>query len=181
MEGDARGQVGGMEMGKAERERLAGESKTWRCSGCGGRSNEDILKEEGGEVIEGKENKHEVPDELKFGFRDEMGKDEGGESKKEVTERPESKDTSVPPGASVPPATMPAGPSTAVTVPPASSSSTALQPTRTIPVATTAQTPVHMAPQIHQAQSDGVPAWIDKAIAALVAALAFMVMRKILL
>ncbi|KAH8599997.1 ubiquitin-conjugating enzyme, partial [Bisporella sp. PMI_857] len=44
MEGDARGQVGGLEMGSAERERLAGESARFVCAVCG-RCNEDILRE----------------------------------------------------------------------------------------------------------------------------------------
>ncbi|KAL2037503.1 hypothetical protein N7G274_009784 [Stereocaulon virgatum] len=174
MEGDARGQVGGMEMVKSERERLAGESRTWRCGGCGGRTNDEILKEEGGEGTEGG-GKQEVPDELKFGFRDEMGKGQG-----EMDARRKEKEAEAV-SAPVPVQTTPAGPSTAVTAPPASAPSTALQPTRTVPISPTAQPPLQMAPQIRQAQSDGVPAWIDKAIAALVAALAFMVMRKILL
>lgn len=174
MEGDARGQVGGMEMVKSERERLAEESRGWKCAGCGGRSNEEILKEEGGEgtKVGGKQ---EVPDELKFGFRDEMGK---GESEKEA--KGKEREMEVVP-APVPVQTTPVAPSTAVTAPPASPPPTALQPTRIVPVAPTTQPPLQLAPQIRQAPSDGVPAWIDKAIAALVAALAFMVMRKILL
>ena len=179
MEGDARGQVGGMEMGKVERERLAGESKTWRCVGCGGRTNEDILKEEGGEAKEG-EGKQEVPEELKFGFRDEMAKAEVGEAAKENEKQSQSTSTSVP-VETTPITASAAGTSTAATVPPASSSSTALQPTHMISVPPTAQPQMRMAPPIHQAQSGGVPAWIDKVIAALVAALAFMVIRKILL
>ncbi|KAK3174153.1 hypothetical protein OEA41_001397 [Lepraria neglecta] len=163
MEGDARGQVGGMEMGKVERER----------------TNEDILKEEGGEAKE-REGKQEVPEELKFGFRDEMAKAEGGEAAKENEKQSQSTSTSVP-VETTPVTASTAGTSTAATVPPASSSSTALQPTHMISVPPTAQPQMRMAPPIHQAQSGGVPAWIDKVIAALVAALAFMVMRKILL
>jgi hypothetical protein len=118
---------------------------------------------------------HEVPDELKFGFRDEMGKGEGEKEAKGKEREAESS------SAPVPVQTTPAGPSAAAVALPAAPPSTALQPTRTVPIAPTAQPPLQLGPQIQQAQSDGVPAWIDKAIAALVAALAFMVMRKILL
>jgi ubiquitin-conjugating enzyme E2 J1 len=39
------GQVGGMEAKAEVRERLARESKGWRCDGCGGRTNSDIMQE----------------------------------------------------------------------------------------------------------------------------------------
>lgn len=161
MEGDAKGQVGGMEMPEKERRRLAGESKAWRCQGCGGRSNEDILREEGGEAGEGKENEHVVPEELKFGFRDEMA---AAESRDAV----EDKGIQV---VSTPaPDPSPASASTASPQPPVSSPSEAMHPTRTVPIASTRQN-----------QSAGVPAWVDKAITGLVAALAVMVIKKILL
>ncbi|OJJ88483.1 ubiquitin-conjugating enzyme E2 [Aspergillus glaucus CBS 516.65] len=48
MDVDAKGQVGGLEMGDAGRQELARESRGWRCGieGCnGGRSNEEVLRE----------------------------------------------------------------------------------------------------------------------------------------
>jgi len=41
------GQVGGLEASKDVRERLAKESRLWRCDGCGnqGRTNEEVMKE----------------------------------------------------------------------------------------------------------------------------------------
>ncbi|EYE96548.1 ubiquitin-conjugating enzyme E2 [Aspergillus ruber CBS 135680] len=48
MDVDAKGQVGGLEMGDAGRRELAGESRGWRCGieGCnGGKSNEEVLRE----------------------------------------------------------------------------------------------------------------------------------------
>lgn len=48
MDVDAKGQVGGLEMGDAGRQELAGESRGWRCGveGCnGGRTNEEVLRE----------------------------------------------------------------------------------------------------------------------------------------
>ncbi|KAL8679801.1 MAG: hypothetical protein Q9224_007005, partial [Gallowayella concinna] len=91
MEGGAQGQVGGMEMGESERKRLATESRGWRCQGCGASTNEDTLVEEGKRCQEKEQDggslnavpKEQVPDELRFGFRDEMGKGQPGEKGKE--------------------------------------------------------------------------------------------------
>lgn len=91
METDPKGQLGGLDTSEAVRKRLAGESRAWRCSGCGGRTNEEIIKEcedaakaaEQEEEAAGggssssaikKSNEVEIPAELKLGFRDEMEK-----------------------------------------------------------------------------------------------------------
>lgn len=171
MEGDARGQVGGMEMGRGERERLAGESRGWRCGGCGGRRNEDILREEGGGGEEGKG--VVVPEELKFGFRDEMGEAEQSTASAEASSAADN-----PPAPKITQA-LPATSTSSST----SRSSPPPQPTRTIPLPSTANLPPTqiIPPPVRPAPSDGVPAWVDKAIATLVALLAFMVMRKLLL
>ena len=180
MEGDARGQVGGMEMGRGERERLAGESRGWRCGGCGGRRNEDILREEGGDG--GERGVVTVPEELKFGFRDEMGGGDGGGEKGPA--QASSAGSTNPPAPKV---TQPIPTSSASTSSSTSTSAPSPQPTRTIPLPSTAPVPPTqtqtLPPPARQGPvpSDGVPAWVDKAIAALVAALAFMVMRKLLL
>lgn len=170
MEGDAKGQVGGMEMPEKERRRLAGESRTWRCQGCGGRSNQDILKEEGGEGGEGKGSEHVVPEELKFGFRDQMAAAESKDVVRGKGKEAISASTTDP---------VPASASAASPSPPTMSSTEAIHPTRTVPTAS----PSHLTPPLptttHQMQSDGVPAWVDKAITALVAALAVMVIKKI--
>ena len=168
-----------MEMGRGERERLAGESRGWRCGGCGGRRNEDILREEGGEGGEG-EGKGcvVVPEELKFGFRDEMGEAEGDASvSKADPEASSAKENPTAPKITQPLPTSSSS-SSSTTSPPDPP-----QPTRTIPLPSTANAPPAqiIAPPARQVPSDGVPAWVDKAIAALVAALAFMVMRKLLL
>ena len=173
MEGDAKGQVGGMEMSEKERRRLAGESKAWRCQGCGGRSNEDILKEEGGDPAgKGKQNEHIVPEELKFGFRDQvtamedkdMAKDEGMQSVSPPTPEP-----------------SPASASVASAHPPTSSSPEAIRPTRTVAVAAASHARPPLPTPTRQTQSDGVPAWVDKAITGLLAALAVMIIKKTLL
>lgn len=172
MEGDAKGQVGGMEMPEKERRRLAGESKTWKCQGCGGRSNEDILREEGGEGGHGKQKEQVVPEELKFGFRDQMtateSKDEakGKVAQADPTPAPESSPASAL-AASPPPLTSPPR--------------GAIHQTRTVPIASASRVPPPLPTATRPTQSDGVPAWVDKAITGLVAALAVMIIKKILL
>ena len=81
MREEAGGQVGGLEMGVEGRRRLAGESRKWRCGGCGGRRNEEILSgEEGAGGREGGRGLEEtVPEGLRVGYRDELGKKEEGE------------------------------------------------------------------------------------------------------
>lgn len=172
MEGDAKGQVGGMEMPEKERRRLAGESKSWRCQGCGGRSNEDILREEGGEIGEGREGEHVVPEELKFGFRDQMAAAESKDMAKDKGRQVVSMTAPDP---------SPASASVASLLPPTSSAPEAIHATRTVPVASASHAPPPLPTATRQAQSDGVPAWVDKAITGLVAALAIMVIKKILL
>lgn len=82
MEGEAAGQVGGMECSKEVREKIAGESAAWKCEGCGGQSCEDILKESAARAKEledaGQVVREEVlPEGLKLGYKDEMKKGEG--------------------------------------------------------------------------------------------------------
>lgn len=88
METDPKGQLGGLDTSDAVRRRLASESRAWRCTGCGGRTNEEIIKEceeaakaaeaeaeqDGGGGSSSKSKEVEVPAELKLGFRDEMEK-----------------------------------------------------------------------------------------------------------
>ena len=171
MEGDAKGQVGGMEMSENERRRLAGESKTWRCQGCGGRTNEDVLREEGGKDGDVKHNEHVVPEELKFGFRDQMAaggsKDAAKDKIMQTVPTPAS-------GSS-------ASASATVSTPSTSSSPENIPQTRAVPFASDPQTTPTLPTATRQAQSDGVPAWVDKAITGLVAALAVMIIKKILL
>ncbi|KAL4903183.1 ubiquitin-conjugating enzyme/RWD-like protein [Aspergillus multicolor] len=82
MEGDARGHVGGLEGVSDEiRRQWAGMSREWCCEGCGGRSNEVILREwrafcaEQGVDVEREEEVEGVPEELRIG----VGKKKEGE------------------------------------------------------------------------------------------------------
>ena len=154
MEGDAKGQVGGLEMPEQARKQIAEESRSWTCTGCGNRSNEIILREEGGDGKEVSQDSAVIPQELKFGFRDEMKKE-----KPEETSTPPTISNSVsePRQATVAPANPP------VTTTPAIPTHPPVQPSPIPPV-----------------RSDGPPAWIDKAITGVTAALAVMIIKKIL-
>ena len=83
MESEAKGQVGGVDASVEARMRYARESRGWKCPGCGGRSCEDIMKdrekdvEDSGANGDNVETGETVPEELKLGYREELGK--GGE------------------------------------------------------------------------------------------------------
>lgn len=175
MEGDAKGQVGGMEMSEGERRRLANESRGWRCQGCGGRTNENILKEEGREAGEGNEIQAVVPEELKFGFKDEMGKDgESGKGREDVMEEASNASTRHE-SASAPAVreSQPEAPITTTTTPVSGSrGNPAVQLPQVQPLPPTPVTP---------SPSTGSPAWLDKAITGVAAALAVMVIKKVAL
>lgn len=175
MEGDAKGQVGGMDMPVAERERLAEESRGWRCRGCGGRRNEDILREEGGE--EGKPGgKVDVPEELKFGFRDQMEA-----SKEEKVDKGKGKEVMAEaPGQQVGSQGQEGKPQMQERV--LQTQQMVAPPVPAAPVPRTVQPlrPTPTVPPLQQRTSvDGVPAWVDKAITGVVAALALLIIKKI--
>lgn len=191
MEGGAKGQVGGMEMGEEERRRLAAESRGWRCHGCGGSTNEGILKAEEARCkeVDGKEEsgkvgtKEQVPEELRFGFRDEVGKNETsvkGKEKEPLTEekaydKNQSQTASADGGENVHfagpvhlrslPSPIPISPPSPPTVAPAQPLRQPL-PTRTTSVRS-------------ESSDNGVPGWVDKAIVGVVAGLLVIVVKKI--
>jgi ubiquitin-conjugating enzyme E2 J1 len=75
------GQVGGMEASKDVRQRMARSSKEWKCEGCGGKTNEEIMQEwwaicrEKGIDVKEEAGLEELPEGLKLAFKDEIGKD----------------------------------------------------------------------------------------------------------
>lgn len=184
MEGGAKGHVGGMEMGEEGRQKLAGESRRWRCEGCGGRTNEEILKgEEGRCKGKGKEGEGEstaVPEGLRLGYRDEMEVEKDTAQPAETTSRQPAPSATLqvnlptvkPPTLNVPTSTRTSLAPSCASIPnpsfPSSSSSSSSAPRSQLPTA-------------QQRRSDPVPAWIDKAIAGLIAGLAFMVIHKLVL
>ena len=187
MEGSAKGQVGGMEMGEVERRRLAADSKGWRCIACGGMSNDDILKAQQEEGTTSTVTQA-IPDELKFGYKDEMKTEDNGNSSESVrtearkmenapeglTEKQESSfneslDTRIAADAS-----------TLTSLPKETSPSPALPPLSQGPPPPSVLT-VQPAVANGTSSHDAVPGWIDKAIVGLLATLIVMIIKKLIL
>ncbi|CAK7269676.1 hypothetical protein SEPCBS119000_003692 [Sporothrix epigloea] len=83
METDPKGQVGGVDTSDAVRRRLAGESTTFVCHGCGGRTNAAILSESAEQEVALQQGQSEqekaaavaacvVPPELTMAYRDDL-------------------------------------------------------------------------------------------------------------
>ncbi|GAB7339495.1 hypothetical protein MBLNU457_6116t1 [Dothideomycetes sp. NU457] len=165
MDSDAGGQVGGMSTGEEVRRRLARESRGWRCAGCGGRSNEEVMveleercKEEGGSKEEEK-----VPDELRLEFRDQLGKEGNGQSGAKQKEAvPKSEHT-------------PVRDSGAPLAQPVATSSAAEVQTRPVTRAVPPST-AQVAAQVRQQRSPDT-GLLDKAIVGVAIALVFMILR----
>jgi ubiquitin-conjugating enzyme E2 J1 len=70
------GQVGGLESSYEVRAQMAKSSRQWRCEGCGGRSNEDIMEEwwkvcrQKGLKVEEEAGLEHLPEGLKLGFKE---------------------------------------------------------------------------------------------------------------
>ena len=88
MEGDAKGQVGGVEASKEVRERYARESAPWRCSTCG-KTNADIARDFAKEESRGQE--EAVPEELKLGYKDELGKEKEKTAEQTAEAQPQTR------------------------------------------------------------------------------------------
>lgn len=167
MDTDAKGQVGGIECNDVARKRMAGESAGFKCPSCG-KTNAEIIREREEAArsmqADGEKIKEEVvPEELRLAYREDLDKGaaENGEAAKPEVKGKEKIEgvTSVPtPSARV--AQSAAQPSSSTTAPP---------PTRTV------QLPQQPATQ----SAEGSPAWIDRAIYGILAALVFMVLRKV--
>lgn len=179
MEGGAKGQVGGMEMGDGERKRLAEESRNWRCGGCGGKCNKDVLREEAekltnqGDELDGRQEK--IPEELKFGFRDVMEKkDNGAGSANEKTlesRGPVQSPTAAPIPESSLSSAVPSTSHQPSSTPTTSHHGSSAQP----------RTLLQQPPALRPSSSDPVPVWIDKAIIGVAVGLALLIVKKFLL
>ncbi|KAF1986801.1 UBC-like protein [Aulographum hederae CBS 113979] len=180
MDTDAAGQLGGLECTEAARKRFAGESRAWKCPSCG-KSNEEIMKakEEAAKEAEanGSSEEEAVPEELRLAYREDLAKkEEGGSSKSStgVSTPTSSQDKTSPIETSTKsPETAPSS-----TGEPRSTTSQPV-PTRTAPQAfTPAPLQQRVAPR-PAAVNNGIPSWVDKAIYGIIAALAFMIIRRI--
>ncbi|KAM0722737.1 hypothetical protein Q7P37_002178 [Cladosporium fusiforme] len=156
MDTDARGQLGGMEVAEGVRRRLAGESRAWKCAGCG-RGNEEVMKEQEDAALAGDDGgkEEEVPEQLRLAFREDLAKGKEGQAKVE--------DAAASGIAESVNATTPQPASAAVPQ--------ALPATRPVPTPTI-QVQQRRAPA---AQVEEIPAWIDKAIIGLIFAIGTIV------
>ncbi|KAM0151072.1 hypothetical protein ACHAQE_004565 [Botrytis cinerea] len=178
METSPSGQLGGVDASDSIRKRIAGESRGWKCGVCGGKSCEEILgeaeqlaKELEGEGTSSNREEETIPPDMQIGLKKETKAETGSNqetgSNKEIDDENSKSTEEVTPAQaeSEYPAAIPAQ-----TVP---------QPTATIPL------PQHPQPQRQTAQArvqsdEGVPAWVDRAIAGIVLCLVVMVLKMLL-
>ncbi|KAK3901149.1 ubiquitin-conjugating enzyme/RWD-like protein, partial [Staphylotrichum tortipilum] len=179
METDVKGQLGGMEAAEGVRRRMAGESSAWRCGVCAGsKTNGEILGEWEERVKEmggGEGEEVRVPEELKMGWRDEMGKGKGKGKDQEEDADGESDALAEGFVQTAPPAVAAAAESA---VPPTQQQQQPLQPTRTVP--SPSPLPVAAGPALQQMQRrepDSVTAWLDRLIVAVAILLAAVVAK----
>lgn len=197
METDAKGQLGGLDTSEAERKRYAEASGNWRCSVCG-ESNRGILAAraeaaKANEVAEGsKRVEEEVPKELTLKYKDRQ------EEKAHVPTPEEDEGAELAEGFVE---TAPLLPDPPTYYPPARPAQGLPQPTGSVstgigggaarpeiirnlqPPATTAAPqaqPMRERAADARRSSDGVPIWIDRAIAGVVICLIFMVLKMLL-
>jgi len=167
MDTDAKGQVGGIECNEQARKRMAGESAGWKCAACG-KSNSEIMQERDELVKELGAAKSDdvVPEELRLAYRDELNKGvEGSGAAEKAEKEPKGKGKASETTPILEPSYQTPEPITSEPRPTPSP-----QPTRTIPVPQTAT----------QQSAETSPAWIDHAIYGIIAALVFMVLRRVL-
>lgn len=185
METDAKGQLGGLDTSESERRRCAEQSGGWKCAVCG-RSNGEILAEceEAAEALEEdggrKLGEEKVPEGLVIGTREDLGLAASGATAKEEGEETEAE--------------LAEGFVQTQPLPVRDSMYPAAQPGQTVPRPTgtpvsqlLSQVHVHQAPaaarrtQIQQhVSSEGVPLWIDRAIAGIVICLVVMILKMLL-
>ncbi|EFW19668.1 hypothetical protein D8B26_007867 [Coccidioides posadasii str. Silveira] len=194
MDGDAKGQIGGIEAREEVRRDWARRSREWRCEVCPGRkTNEEVLKawwevckkkgvavEEQEDQAVGSNGAERLPDGLRVVYRDELGKSESSMSLRErAQEHMTLADSSGDAGtvqveiasrASIIAETH------STPAPPASSATTSVRERRSRPrtqASTTSTTNITATTQ----STDGP--WLDRAIVAVIIALALMVLKKI--
>lgn len=186
METDPKGQLGGLDTSEAVRKQLATQSRAWRCSGCGGRPNEEIIREceeaakaadaEGEGESSRKAKEVEVPAELKLGFRDEMEKNAAAA----VATAALNNDTADAESAELAEGFVQTVPRADLSAGAAQPGQTVPQPTRTIPLPAQAQQAPLAQMQRQTRDMGGVPRWIDRVIAALVVCLVGMILKVLL-
>lgn len=172
METNPSGQLGGVDASDSVRKRIAGESRGWKCGVCGGRSCEEILgeaerlaKEVEDEGAGSKREEETVPPEMQIGLKKEVEEENEPSQKIAEGDSKSAEDTS--------------SAQTENEYPPARPAQTVPQPTATLSTPQEPQTQRQMA-QAPVRSNDGVPVWVDRAIAGIVLCLVFMVLKMLL-
>lgn len=185
MEGDAKGQVGGVDASPALRERLASESRSWRCHGCR-RTCEEIMVEKEQEIErEGNsgtaKQDEAVPAELRLGYRDQLvGK--SGEKQSQSSPSTVTADTTSVKRA---PSREPSAQTRSLPdASPISSPGTSVSQTVPITAPTTGMPVQHTRARSQQTlyrprQQEENSGWLDMVIAGLMLALAYMIIRRL--
>ncbi|KAF4551308.1 Ubiquitin-conjugating enzyme-like protein 10 [Elsinoe fawcettii] len=184
MDSESGGAVGGMDADEGVKRRLAAESRGWRCRECG-RTNEEIIEEVEREVAQGEEREEEkVPEELRLGYRDQLGQEGGGkqEEKKNEGTRADGEEQVMAeqvaveqaPGSS-PQREVLGGTRTPRALP----AQMAVRQPRPTPTQQVPVQPTRVQVQTRPPNAD--VAWLDKAIVGVAGALAFMIFRFLFL
>lgn len=181
METDAKGQLGGVDASKEERERCAKASGEWTCSGCG-RSNGVIMSEQQLAAREaGNEEEAKVPEELRMAYKDQLSPLKPADEEKHSESEDEDAQLAegfVRTGLDGADDSQPTSPP-AATYPPARPAQGVPQPTATL------RAPVPSADGIltgmpHRVVNTPVPIWIDRAIGAIIVCLVALVLKVLL-
>ncbi|KAK0943381.1 hypothetical protein LTR29_005169 [Friedmanniomyces endolithicus] len=169
MDTSAGGQLGGMEASEEVRRRMAGQSAGWKCAACA-KSNAEVMREQDEAVREqGGERKAQetVPEELRLAYRENLAGSNGSAKEPEGS----GGQKTAPPG----PEAAPLAGSVTVTSP---VTATGSGEPASVPAAPRQAPTLAPPPQPQRRAPDGVPAWIDKAIYGVLAALIFLVWRR---
>ncbi|QGA14675.1 hypothetical protein EYB26_002331 [Talaromyces marneffei] len=198
MDGDAKGQIGGLDAPEDVRRMWAQKSRLWSCECMSGKTNEQILNEwraicaQKGISVDDQD-RETVPEELRMSYK--KPSDEGhSQSLANSTNRNEESSalSSEDDGNSAPtisPAHQEPSSSTLITtsilgpqVPPSSESNTSpttLRPTPTTTSTVTSNNNTMSRPLNTQTNSSQDGSWLDRAIVGVLIALIFMIMRRI--
>lgn len=166
METDAHGQLGGYDTTEAVRQRLAGESPSYRCPSCG-RTNGEIMKEceERAKEADTDGQEVDIPEELSMGFKDQMASEK----------KSDNSSAEIPPRNQVPTSQAVSAINNASSSTPPNQAQPAVQP-----IATPQWQTREPSPRALNTITDpqfGVPIWIDRLIVGLVVLLAALVLK----
>ncbi|KAL1965752.1 hypothetical protein VTN77DRAFT_5252 [Rasamsonia byssochlamydoides] len=198
MDGDAKGQLGGLDATDEVRRMWAEKSRSWRCDVCsGGKTNEEILREwrevclQKGIAVD-EEGREFVPEELKMHYKkqsqntttEEKGQDDAPtstsrpietastETKQSIEQEPlQNRQDATAASSTTSSSSHHASSSTTLV-------STSTRPTPTTTTTTTTTTIQHQ-PRAPTSSSSSDGPWLDRAIVGVLIALIFMILRKI--